>query len=452
LIIKFLATTFSKQQRTVLKNFLMKKLYTFLCTLVCVGLHTSTSAQATTEYFYTTAGSTYTQDFNGLTQSVTVIDLSASAGTLAYNLSDAPINATGLTGWQVQQVSGSGIPQYGANTGSSSSGRCYSYGAASASNRSLGLLAGSTFRGRIGMIITNSTGGPLTSFRITYTGKQWRGGNTAAQTLAFKYKITVSGNTINQSSYTANTNLDFVTPSVNGTNGALDGNDVANQTAKSFRITGISWPAGQRLAIAWDDPDDSGNDAAFGIDDFIFRADDDVTLPIELTNFTAKTNGTANQLTWTTASEKDNALFTIERSPNGQDFTTIGIVKGNGNSLTEKAYIFSDDYPLSKTYYRLRQTDVNGSETTSKVVSVVRDKGAFARVYPSVTKGDFTLELSNDEAAATIFISNIFGQTVFTQTGLVGTNALSINQLAAGTYFLTVKQASHQTVHKLVKQ
>jgi Secretion system C-terminal sorting domain len=451
LIIKFLATTFSKQQRIVLKLFLMKNFYSFLCLVVCMGFQTSTSAQATTEYFYTTAGSTYTQDFNGLTQSVTVTALNAAAGTLAYNLSDAPMNATGLTGWQVQQTSGSGVPEYGANTGSSSAGRCYSYGASGGANRSLGLLAGSTFRGRIGMIITNSTGAALNAFTITYTGKQWRGGNTAAQSLAFKYKITVNGNTVNQTSYTAETNLNFTTPSVNGTNGALDGDNVANQVSKNYTVSGLTWPAGQRLAIVWDDTDDSGNDAALAIDDFTFTATAPA-LSVALENITAKANGAVNQLAWTTASEKDNALFTIERSPNGQDFTPIGTVKGNGTTQSRNDYTFSDETPLSKSYYRLRQTDFNGSETTSKTVSVAREKGGLAaRVYPSVTKGDMTVELSN-ESPATVFISNIFGQTVFTQTGLIGTNPLSINHLSAGTYFLTVSQAGSQTVHKLVKQ
>jgi hypothetical protein len=431
----------------------MKNIYLFLVLLLAIGHNTRGVAQATTEYFYTSAGTTYTQDFDGLTKGVTVIDLSPSSGTLAYNLADAPMSATNLLGWQVQQVSGSGVPQYGANTGSSSAGRCYSYGAAAPlnANRSLGLLAGSTFRGRIGMIITNNTGQILTSFQITCTGKQWRTGNPVSQQLTFKYKITVNGNTINQTSYTLEPNLDIVTPVVNSTGAALDGDNSANQTTKSYRVSGITWPIGQRLAIAWDDVDDSGNDAGMAIDDFTFRGDTDITIPVELDNLTAKAKGATNEVAWTTVSEINNAQFSIERSANGQDFTPIGTVKGNGTTQVRNTYTFADEAPLSKSYYRLRQTDFNGKETTSKTVAVARDKGGLARFYPSVTKGDVTIELPN-EAPATVIINNTLGQVVFTQTGLVGTNSLNISHLAAGTYFVTIKQTGIQTMSKLVKE
>jgi hypothetical protein len=429
----------------------MKNIRLFLSLLIGIGYHISASAQATTEYAYTSAGTTYTQDFSGLTQGVTAIDLSPSAGTLAYNFSDAPINASGLTGWQVQQTSGTGIPQYGANTGSSSAGRCYSYGQSGSANRSLGLLAGSTFRGRVGMIITNNTGLILTSFMITYTGKQWRTGNPVSQQLTCKYKITVNGNTINQTSYTLEPNLDLVSPIVSATSSALNGDDPANQITRSYRVTGITWPIGQRLAIAWDDADDSGNDAGLAIDDFTFRGDTDGTIPVELESVTAKANGAVNQLAWSTASEKNNAEFTIERSSNGQDFAAIGSVKGNGTTQARNAYTFSDDTPLSMSYYRLRQTDFDGTSTLSKTVSIARNNKGLARFYPSLTTGELTVEVGH-ESDASVLISNGLGQIVFTQKGITGTQTLDVSRLSAGTYFVTIQQAGVQTISKLVKQ
>jgi beta-glucanase (GH16 family) len=175
------------------------------------------------------------------------------------------------------------------------------------------------------------------------------------------------------------------------------------------------------------------------------------TLPIELQSIHAKMNGASNLISWITASEKDNALFSIERSNDGTHFTSIGSLKGSGTTNTERSYNFSDETPLSISYYRLHQTDFNGETTVSKIVSVSRDKGATARFYPSVTKGDVTIELPN-EAPANICISNIIGQTVVTKIGLIGTSRLDISHLSAGTYFLTIIQTGVSDTYKLIKQ
>jgi hypothetical protein len=85
-------------------------------------------------------------------------------------------------------------------------------------------------------------------------------------------------------------------------------------------------------------------------------------LPIELVEFSCVNTGTHNLLKWTTASERDNDFFTLERSANGVDFDTFVIVPGAGNTSTELTYVqhdYSPFFPL--TYYRLSQTDYDGT-------------------------------------------------------------------------------------------
>ena len=55
-------------------------------------------------------------------------------------------------------------------------------------------------------------------------------------------------------------------------------------------------------------------------------------MPVELVVFTATAAKLDGQLTWRTASEKNNAYFDVERSLTGTDFVKIGQVKGQGNS------------------------------------------------------------------------------------------------------------------------
>jgi hypothetical protein len=52
-------------------------------------------------------------------------------------------------------------------------------------------------------------------------------------------------------------------------------------------------------------------------------------LPVTWENFHGFTDNGKAVLEWTTASEKDNAFFEVQRSASGKDFTAIGVVTGS---------------------------------------------------------------------------------------------------------------------------
>ena len=95
-------------------------------------------------------------------------------------------------------------------------------------------------------------------------------------------------------------------------------------------------------------------------------------LPITLVSFTARAEGSIVRLDWTTASERNNDFFTIERSADGIEFQPILNVDGAGDSYITRHYTDHDRRPLQGiNYYRLRQTDLDGTSTLSDVVSVL---------------------------------------------------------------------------------
>ncbi len=105
-------------------------------------------------------------------------------------------------------------------------------------------------------------------------------------------------------------------------------------------------------------------------------------LPIELIQFSARPEGERVRLEWTTASERDNAFFTVERSPDASDFDGILQVPGSGTTQHVVQYTDVDPTPLrGVNYYRLRQTDLDGSSTLSPVVSVVMGGGSVLVVH-----------------------------------------------------------------------
>jgi hypothetical protein len=99
-----------------------------------------------------------------------------------------------------------------------------------------------------------------------------------------------------------------------------------------------------------------------------------VVLPIELMNLTAAYHepSNSNQIVWSTASERLNDHFTLERSTDAVNWTIID--KQNGAQLSEVRIDYRfDDFnfvPGTTNYYRLSQTDYDGTVETFDLLSV----------------------------------------------------------------------------------
>lgn len=92
-------------------------------------------------------------------------------------------------------------------------------------------------------------------------------------------------------------------------------------------------------------------------------------LPIELIDFTVQCNGHSAELRWTTASETNNESFTIEKGFDGLEFIELNTIPGAINSNSTLNYSFLDENASGLTYYRLMQTDIDGTITYSDVLS-----------------------------------------------------------------------------------
>lgn len=127
-------------------------------------------------------------------------------------------------------------------------------------------------------------------------------------------------------------------------------------------------------------------------------------LPITLLQFTARPDEQVRViLQWTTLHEVDNDFFTIERSRDGHTFEPIIRTDGAGTSYTPLSYTETDENPwMGKSYYRLRQTDFNGTTTVTEPVAVYLDKTASTNVtvYPNPAVDYLTFHCTSTEAAA----------------------------------------------------
>jgi hypothetical protein len=162
-----------------------------------------------------------------------------------------------------------------------------------------------------------------------------------------------------------------------------------------------------------------------------------LTIPVEMTTFTAKKVGSANKLAWQTATEINNYYFDVERSNDGATFQNIGKVKGVGNTNTLSNYDFMDENPLAGTnYYRLQQVDVNGKTTTSKTVAVNSNGKGSVKVFPTLATDKLSV-LTTSEKEEAFEIVNLAGQIV-AQGRLTSSADVQISQLAKGNYVLKI--------------
>lgn len=101
------------------------------------------------------------------------------------------------------------------------------------------------------------------------------------------------------------------------------------------------------------------------------------SLPIQLSTFAAEVidEGVQStvQISWATLSEVDNDFFTVERSPDGIHWSAIAFEKSKSINGSGAFYSLVDRKPLWGTsYYRLKQTDFDGSFKYEGGVRVVR--------------------------------------------------------------------------------
>jgi len=173
-------------------------------------------------------------------------------------------------------------------------------------------------------------------------------------------------------------------------------------------------------------------------------------LPIQLISFSAQADKSVVRTAWATATEKNNAFFTLERSFDGQEFEEVARMDGAGDSQSRLDYRYVDLNPhQALSYYRLKQTDFDGAFTYSEVRSVLVDplQSTELVVYPNPTKANnFTIRYAaTEEGEAVIELFSSTGQRLYQETQIEmrkGFNEWAVNPinfLLPGIYLVRVK-------------
>ncbi len=191
------------------------------------------------------------------------------------------------------------------------------------------------------------------------------------------------------------------------------------------------------------------------IDNVMLAGNFDISLPVSLTEFKGYKKETTAQLIWTTESELDNDYFTLERSLDGRTFQPLATINGQGTSLSENEYAYTDEHPLVGTnYYRLKQTDFDG--TVSYIGDIIAldftDRGVLV-IRPNPVRADqFYFDLPASESDfRKMQIHNAAGQLIKEEIlDDSETISVSVDNIQNGIYFLSIKTNTNLESHRFV--
>lgn len=172
-------------------------------------------------------------------------------------------------------------------------------------------------------------------------------------------------------------------------------------------------------------------------------------LPVEFLSISAGRINENVEVKWTTASEKNNKGFVVERAAVNGQWEEAGFVKGKGTSNVSVNYSFTDynafDKHTGMLYYRIKQTDFSGAIQLSDVVRVnLQDADQAAvyewDVYPNPAKGMVTIEAGKGHQLGVLTIADITGKTILQHNELSHKALIDISGLKAGVYFISTAQ------------
>lgn len=184
----------------------------------------------------------------------------------------------------------------------------------------------------------------------------------------------------------------------------------------------------------------------------------DSPLPVKLISFEGKATSEGNRVSWRTVEEVDNDYFVVERAPGKPvNFQAVGKIKGNGTTSDENKYDWLDSESFNGvSYYRLKQVDIDGQATFSRIIAIDNRISRTLNAYPNPTSGRVVIELPERRSSMVhVQVFNTGGRLV-RQEKVKGSDEgrldFNLNALPTGLYQLNIISPTGNYHVKVLKE
>ena len=124
-------------------------------------------------------------------------------------------------------------------------------------------------------------------------------------------------------------------------------------------------------------------------------------LPVLFTKFDAGCTNNGAMVSWSTGSEFNSNYFELQRSTNGNDWTSVATVKAAGNSSTGHTYQ-QLDLNGGQAYYRIKQVDLDGHAIYTSIIRTNCERKAIDMViYPVPARDILNVVIRSDKSLKT---------------------------------------------------
>ncbi len=177
------------------------------------------------------------------------------------------------------------------------------------------------------------------------------------------------------------------------------------------------------------------------------------TLPVLFTKFEAGCNSNGATVSWSTASESNSNYFELQRSTNGNDWTSVATVKAAGISSSAHTYQLPD-FVGGKSFYRIKQVDVDGHAIYTSIIRTNCEAKAISMViYPVPARDILNVVIRSDRSLKTkLLVVDGTGRTIrrIEASLLNGSNTILVNLkgLSSGEYIIRSSNPDVELIKK----
>jgi len=171
-----------------------------------------------------------------------------------------------------------------------------------------------------------------------------------------------------------------------------------------------------------------------------------IILPVKFENIQAQLNNNSGEIQWQVAQQLNVKQYELQKSIDNKNFSTIAITAANISTSNYTAY--DNNLSGGVNYYRIKEVDVNGAVTYSKIVALIGGgNSAVVTIFPNPVSSQLFIATPTGTKIINAVIIDAIGREVL-RTNNINNSIIDAGNLAPGFYTIKMTTAKNEIVNK----